>query len=144
MSARPRPGIVVFHEAGHVRAALDAAEELGLSLVLRTAPGAAAYAGPRYLKRLVERAAGGSAAEALIDCGDDAGLALTALDAGWHRVLFTGRPAVRAKLAGIAAKTGSQVSAARAPALDLLDHREPVAACREFLQPRRRKSAMAR
>ena len=127
-----------------MRAALDAAAELGVSLVLRSAPGAAAYAGPRYLKRLVERAAGGSAAEVLIDCGDDAGLALTALDAGWRRVLFTGRPAVRAKLAGIAARTGAEVSAARAPALDLLDHPEAAAACREFLRQRRRKSAMAR
>ena len=116
-----------------MRAALDAAEELGVPLVLRTAPGAAAYAGPRYLKRLVERAAGGGAVEALIDCGDDAGLALTALDAGWRRVLFTGKPAVRAKLAAIAAKRGSQVSAARAPALDLLGISEPAAACREFL-----------
>ena len=143
VSAKPRPGVVVFHEAGHVRAAIEAAEELGVAVVLRTAPGAAAYAGPRYLKRLVERA-GGGAAEALFDCGDDAGLVLTALEAGWRRVLFSGRPAVRAKLAAIAAKRGSRLSATRAPALDLLGISEPAAACREFLHPGGRKSAMAR
>jgi hypothetical protein len=132
VSAKPRPSVVVFHEAGHVRAAIEVAGELGVALILRTAPGAAAYAGPRYLKRLVDRAGGGGA-EAHIDCGDDAGLVLTALEAGWRRVLFTGRPAVRVKLAAIAAKTGAQVSSGRASALDLLGISEPAAACRDFL-----------
>jgi hypothetical protein len=143
VSAKSGPGVVVFHEAGHVRAAIEVAGELGVALILRTAPGAAAYAGPRYLKRLVERAGGGGA-EAHIDCGDDAGLVLTALEAGWRRVLFSGRPAVQAKLAAIAAKQGSRVSATRASALDLLGISEPAAACREFLRPGGRKSTMAR
>ena len=39
----------------------------------------------------------------VIDCGDDAGLAMAALREGMRDVLFTGRADVAARLAGIAA-----------------------------------------
>jgi hypothetical protein len=110
---------------------------------LRSAPGAAAYAGPAYLKRLVERAAE-APADVQIDCGDDPGLAQAALRLGWRRVLFTGRPAVRAKLADIAAKRGGEVSGDRDSALDLVDHPDPETACRDYLAPARPGSAQVR
>jgi len=131
--------VVVFHDLGQARAALAAAAELGVALTLRSAPGAAAYAGPAYLKRVVERALDEhpeANSEAIIDCGDDTGAALTALRLGWRRLLFDGAAEVGAKLAEMAARAGAEVSRERPSALDLLDSRAPLEACRAYLERR--------
>jgi fructose/tagatose bisphosphate aldolase len=138
--ARRRPlTVVVFHDLGQARAALAAAAECGRPVTLRTAPGAAAYAGPAYLKRVVETAIAehpGAGSDAVIDCGDDPGVALTALRLGWRRLLFDGHRETGAKLADMAAQLGAEVTRARPPGLDLLDNREPRGACRAYLERR--------
>ncbi len=48
---------IVFHSLDHARAALAAAARLGVPVTLRSAPGAAAYAGAGYLKAIVDAAA---------------------------------------------------------------------------------------
>lgn len=136
--ARHGPGcVVVFHSAEHACAALAAAAEASCAVTLCTAPGAAAYAGPAYLKRLIERAQGqypAAKAEAVIDCGDDPGLVFTALRAGWKRIAFTGHGEARAKLADIARKSAAEVTP-RAPAgLDLATAEDALAACREGMR----------
>jgi hypothetical protein len=70
---------------------------------LRTAPHAAGRLGPRYLKAVIDRAHL-PVSEAIIDCGDDAGLVLKSLAVGWRRVAFSGAPALAQKLADIAEK----------------------------------------
>ena len=127
--------IILFNSLDHARAAAAAASELDVPLTLRSAPGAAAYAGVGFLKAAVDQAAGGGDIEAVIDCGEDAGTALAALRAGWSRVVFSGPPDTLEKLADIAAQQGARVAApdAEAAALDLLDVADPLAACREFL-----------
>jgi hypothetical protein len=67
-----------------------------------TPPGAAQYAGPSYLKAAYER--DNPDAEAWIDCGDDAGLVLRAIKAGWSRILFNGRKTVTERVADICAQ----------------------------------------
>lgn len=91
---------VIFHDLADARAAL-AAHESPAALVLQTAPGVAAYAGVGYLMAVIEQA-GADRRAAIIDCGDDPGLALAALRTGWKNVLFSGRKDVRSKLAQIA------------------------------------------
>lgn len=45
----------------------------------------------------------------LVDCGDEAGLVLAALRTGLKRLVFTGAPAVQAKLQAIAAAMGAAI-----------------------------------
>ena len=48
--------------------------------------------------------------EAVIDCGEDADIAMAALRTGWRRLLFSGRGEVCAKLAQIAEQQGASVT----------------------------------
>ncbi len=97
---------VIFHDLADARAALESAT----AVTLQTAPGAAAYAGAGYLMAVIEQA-GADKAEAVIDCGEDAGIALAALRGGWKRLLFSGRKEVFIKLAQIAEQQGARVTA---------------------------------
>lgn len=129
---------IVFHSLDHACAACAAAAEAGDRLTLRTAPGAAAYAGSQYLKAIVDRAAAeypDVALDATIDCGTDAGTAQGALRIGWKTIAFSGPAPVRERLSDIAAQRGARVVAndPGEAALDLLDHPDPALACRRFL-----------
>ena len=52
--------VILFNSLDHARAAAAAARELDVPLTLRSAPGAAAYAGVGFLKAAVDQAAGGA------------------------------------------------------------------------------------
>ena len=135
----PRP--IIVHSAEHIRAALEAAHQLGVGVTLRTAPGAAHYAGPLYLIKLVAQAIDGEPrpvgadrlAEIVLDCGEDAALAHAAIRTGWRAVLFTGPARLRAEVRAAAEAHGASVLSRAAPALDLLDEAQPLAACRAWL-----------
>ena len=99
---------VIFHDLAAARAALAAARENHTTITLQTAPGVAAYAGVGYLMAVIEQA-GADKHAAVIDCGEDAGLALAALRTGWKKLLFSGRRDVCAKLAQIAEQQGAEV-----------------------------------
>lgn len=134
--------VVVVHSLEHARAVLAAAAELGIPVTLRTAPGAAAYAGPLYLKELADRAleeTPRAQAQALIDCGDDPALVLAAMRMGWKRVLFRGGAEVGAKLTDIAGQLGAEIVRGAPSGLDLLDSADARAACRAYLQPTPRR-----
>jgi hypothetical protein len=94
------PPEVGVHDLGQARAALAAAADLAITIQLRSAPDAAAYAGVGYLQAL------GAAAghELLIDCGDDAGLVMAALRTGCRKLAFSGSSELAAKLADLAAQ----------------------------------------
>ena len=131
-----RPRIIV-HSLAHAEAALAAAADLGVPVMLASAPGAAGYAGPLWFKALIEEACRGhpeADAASLLDCGEEPGTALGALRAGIKHIRFTGDDATRQRLADIAAQLDAIVEGKDAsPALDLLDARDPAAACRAFL-----------
>jgi hypothetical protein len=59
---------------------------------------------------------------------------------GFRRVAFSGRPAMRAKLARAAGKCGGGLAPARAPShvLDLLDSPHPEVACGAYFDRRRK------
>ena len=133
-AARPR---IIVHSLAHAEAALAAAAALAIPVTLASASAAGGYAGPLWFKALVEKARRShrtAAAAALLDCGEEPGTALGALRAGIKQIRFTGDVAAREPLAEIAAQVGATVEFGEAPAaLDLLDARDPAAACRAFL-----------
>ena len=132
-----RPGRpVIVHDLSHAVAALQAASELGVPVTLRSAPGAADYLGSGTFKAIVDVARErwpDVPVTAVLDCADAAGYALGALRIGIKVVRFRGRPAVRRKLADIAARSGARLDADRRAALDLLDCPDPLSDCREWL-----------
>jgi fructose/tagatose bisphosphate aldolase len=128
---------IIVHSLAEARAALGAAAALGVPVTLMSAAGAGAYAGPRWFKALIEAACAehpGVAVDAVLDCAEEAGTVMSALRAGITRVRFTGSPAMRDRLAAIAAATGAALEdESGGETLDLLEARDPAAAARAFL-----------
>ncbi len=131
---RPR---VIVHSLEHALAALQAAEEMSVPVTLASAAGAGAFAGPRWFLAVLAEAARaypGAAYDAVVDCADEPGTALAALRAGVRRVAFAGGDEAGQKLAEIAAAMNAAIeNGTAAPALDLIDARDPLAACRVYL-----------
>lgn len=127
---------IIFHSLAHAVAALAAARETGADICLVTAPGAARYAGPDHLKKIIDLALAdheGSPPDVLIDCGEDAGPAMSALRAGWKVMAFNGEPTVKRKIADMAAQCGASIIERPVEVLDLLDEPDPDAACQRWL-----------
>ncbi len=127
---------IIVHSLDQARTAMAAAAALGVPLTLASAPGAAAYLGPGWFRKMTAIAAQEYPQvplTAVLDCGGKAGHALAALSAGVLFIRFTGRKAVAAKLAEIAAVQGGALITGRLRALDLLDEPDPAAACRKWL-----------
>jgi hypothetical protein len=97
------PAQVVVHHLEQAQTALAAAAELGCAIELRSAPGAAGYAGVGYLKALGDELG----RELLVDCGDDAGLVMAALRTGCRRIAFSGSDELACQLADMAAQFGA-------------------------------------
>jgi fructose/tagatose bisphosphate aldolase len=130
------PRAVIVHDLSHARAALAAASALEVPVTLLSAPGAAAYLGAGYFQAMVEAARAefpSVPAPAVLDCGDKPGLALAALRQGVETVRFSGKQDVEANIADIARKYGGELRTDAPPALDLLDHADAEAACRDWL-----------
>jgi hypothetical protein len=128
---------IIVHSLAEARAALGAAAALGVPVTLMSAAGAGAYAGPRWFKALIDAACAehrGVAVEAVLDCAEEAGAVMSALRAGITRVRFSGAPAMRDRLAAIAAAAGATLDdESGGETLDLLEARDLAAAARAFL-----------
>jgi 2-keto-3-deoxy-6-phosphogluconate aldolase len=123
---------IVIHSLGHAVAALAAACTRGTAVTVASAPGAALTVGPGWFKAVIEQACErypGVAVTAILDCGDEPGAAMAALRAGLKHLRFHGADEVRGKLA----EMGAIFAPSADEALDLLDIREPEAACAAFL-----------
>jgi hypothetical protein len=115
-SARARPKravaerVAVVHSLAEVRAVL-AAERVSAA-VLVSPPGAAGYLGVGFFAALVDAARDefpGIAIEAVMDCGEDPGWALSALRMGFKTIVLRGDPRARARVAAIARAMGAHV-----------------------------------
>lgn len=116
---------MVVHHLDQARAALAAAAELGCAIELRSAPGAAGYAGVGYLKALGDEVGH----QLLIDCGDDAGLVMAALRTGCRRIAFSGSAELGRRLADMAEQLGATlVVEAQAPEVVMLQPEDDAAA----------------
>ncbi|MEC9453696.1 MAG: hypothetical protein VYE58_01290 [Pseudomonadota bacterium] len=108
---------------------------------MRSAPGAANYAGLAFLKALFDGAAQAcpeTRHSVIVDCGADAAVAHRAMVMGFRRIAFSGTGAMRDKLAQIATKCGAGLAPSRTPAyaLDLLDSHDPPGVCTAYLRRR--------
>ena len=128
---------IIVYSLEQARAAIEAAASAKVPVTLLSARGMATFMGPLWFKSLCDEAAAGAPAGgtlAVLDCADEPGTALAALRAGFKLVRFTGSEETRAKLDDIARKMGAAVEGAdEAATLDLVDARDPLAACERFL-----------
>jgi hypothetical protein len=130
------PRAVIIHSLAQARAALAAAERLDRPIILYSAEGAAAYGGAAWFRAVIAAAQAAhprARCEAVLDCGDSAGLALAALREGCRAIVIRGAPALRRKLAAIAATTAARLDAGAGDALDLRHSMDPEAAVATWL-----------
>ena len=115
--------VIAVHVLAHAVAALTAAAEIGRPIILASAPAAGIAGGPGWWRELIAaaRAAVPAAkAMAVLDCGEDAGVAQGAIRAGVEAIVFTGPRWVAERLADIAGRSGCTVLVQRpAATLDL-------------------------
>ena len=128
---------VVVHDLAQACAALAAAAEAGVTVTLRSAPGAAGSLGaPLFLAMIAAARSAVPAAPApavVVDCGDAAGHAMAALRAGAPAVRVRLTEPAHSRVAQLAARYGATMDTAVGPVLDLCDRRDSLAACREWL-----------
>jgi len=127
---------VRVHTVQHARAALAAASELGKPVTLISAKGAAATLGAGYFRKMIDAARADfpdAAAEAILDCGDDPGYALAALQEGMEAIRVDAPVDVRRKIDDIAVQCGARLDTDDDDALDLLDIVDAEAAARDWL-----------
>jgi len=129
---------VIVHSLDHARAALAAADGLGAAVTLRSPPGAAAYLGASVFRDMMAEAVlafPDVPHTAVLDCGNDPGLALNALRHGIKALRLDASPDVCRRVADIAAQTGAVLDEDTTPALDLFADADADAACRAWLAP---------
>lgn len=128
---------IIVHGLEQARAAIAAARDLDQPVILRSAAGAAGSAGAPYFAALIEAARAewpDGPVEAVLDCGTEPGFVLAGLRVGLKRLRFGGAAAAFERLAEIATRYEAAVERdTDGPILDLLNHSDPLAACRNFL-----------
>ena len=127
---------IIIHSFDHATAALAAAEQYDCPVILLSAPEAAAYLGATVFRDMVAAAAAihpRARHTAVLDCGDDPGLALGALRHGIKGVRITNGKEIQDKLADIAEQRGAFVHRDGEETMDLLGMDDPLAACRAWL-----------
>jgi hypothetical protein len=110
----------VIHALAHAVAALTAAAEANRAIILLSAPDAGLYTGAGWFAALTAAAHAAipaARATAMLDCGDDAGAAQSAIRAGIENIIFNGRSDVAARLADIGKQQGARVLTQRPPVL---------------------------
>jgi fructose/tagatose bisphosphate aldolase len=123
MTNRP----IIVHGLEDAKTAIAVAAQLGCPVTLRSAPGAAAYLGPQVFRDMIAEARSGQKAtnvRVIFDCGDDPGLALSALRHGLKTILIDAPRETFDKITDIAAQTDARVETAQpdgTKTLDLLD-----------------------
>ncbi len=127
---------IIIHSVDHATAALAAAEQFDRPVTLLSAPAAAAYLGATVFRDMIAAAAElhpRARHQAVLDCGDDPGLAMGALRHGIKGVRITNGKVIRDKLADIAGQRGAFVYEDGGETIDLLGMTDPLAACRAWL-----------
>lgn len=127
---------VIVHCLDHARAALAAAQDLGVPVTLASAPGASAYLGPAWLPQVAAEASEAfpdAAYDLLLDCGERAGDVMAALREGVPQVVYSGPEATAQKLESQAEGHGARLVRNRPAGHDLLDREDAFDACRQWL-----------
>lgn len=127
---------VIIHSSAHARAALAAATRLNRPVTLYSAANAAAYGGAAWFAAIVTAARSDfpdAQCDAVLDCGDQAGWALAALRHGCRALVLRATPAIRDKIAAIAATQDARLDDGATAALDLRHCGDPDSAVMAWL-----------
>ena len=132
------PPAIIVHSGAQALAAAEAATALGRPLTLRSAPGGTLGVGWfASLGALLAERHPMLDLTLVLDCADEAGMALGALRRGLKVIRVDGSVAVRAKLGALAATYGARLDEDRRPPLDLagelLERADLAARCRDWL-----------
>ena len=104
-------------------------------MTVLTPVNAGQYAGPAYyfeMLRALEREFPAARLRAVLDCGDDAAIAVAALELGWRAVILRGNATARARVGDIANRLKSELLARRPAAVELSEKGDPAAFCRDY------------
>ncbi len=138
-----KPRVIIIHSLDHARSAVAAAIQCGVPVTIASAPFAAAYAGAGWFRKVVEKAVAEQDGltpgqiTAVLDCGDEPGLALSALRQGMKVIRYNGTAASRGKIAAIAAELGAELWHGKMDSLDLDGVNNATDSCRKWLENRR-------
>ena len=137
---------IITYSLDHMLAALEAANCLNVEILILSAPGAAGSLGSGVFQSMVEQLRQhhpNATFTAALDCGADAGHALAAIRQGVDSLVLSSRCTAHDRIVDIANQNQTEVidtkvydGKADARPLDLKDHLDPLAACREFLHTR--------
>lgn len=139
------PVCFVVHELAHATAALDAARRHHVPVMLTSAPGAARSGGAGWWRELIAQArsqAPNAEMTSVLDCADEAGMALAAIRAKVEGIAVKTPDETQRRIADIAEQASvSLISIPWADAVDLARVNDPQAACENHLAERARNVA---
>jgi fructose/tagatose bisphosphate aldolase len=128
--------VIIIHTLEHARAALEAASEARMPVIVQSAPDAIHYAGSLYLLTLF-RQARHSVPDAdaifILDADAAAAEAISAMQMGHTHLRSNAQSGLAGKISDIAAQLGVVMIAGEYEALDLLRHHDAKEACRKWL-----------
>tara|TARA_B100001123_G_scaffold150676_1_gene174213 strand:+ start:2313 stop:2750 length:438 start_codon:yes stop_codon:yes gene_type:complete len=132
-------GEVICYLGEHFQATFEVISKLGTGAqpIIRTAPGAAEYAGVQFLWDLVKLNQGGSQkyTRVVLDCGENPATVFGALRTGWKNIGFTGPPKLQEKVVSLLSQHGGQVFYLNeGPVLDLRHSADPTIDCASWLE----------
>ncbi len=129
---------IIVYALSDAKAVALAGLEQGLPVWVMSAPGIAGTIGPRWLKEILAQAQAAYpkvTVNGVLDCGDNEGHALMALQHNIIHVRYTGSLRTAYKLTALAEKSGAQIHQNFAETLDLRDADDLVHAAMEWLEP---------
>ena len=140
MTNRP----IIVHDLKDAITAISVASNQGCRVTLRSAAGAAAYLGPQVFYEMIETAKigkEGTEVQAVFDCGEDTGIALSALRHGLKTIRIDAPTRTLEKISDIAKQFQAKVERAPpeteeelATALDLIELEDAESAIKSWLK----------
>ena len=132
-------GEVICYLGEHFQATFEVISKLGTDAqpIIRTAPGAAEYAGVQFLWDLIKLAQGRSQKYngVVLDCGENPATVFGALRTGWKNIGFTGPPKLQDKVISLMSQHGGQVfDLNKGPVLNLRHSADPTTDCTSWLK----------
>lgn len=132
------PACFMIHELHHAVAALKMSERMDIPVTLVSAPGAARSGGAGWWRALIAqaRAAAPTArASSILDCADEAGMALAAIREGVEAIAISAPNPAFERLADIARQSGVEILPIPwDAACDLAGSNDPQADCENHLR----------
>ena len=131
-TARP----VIIHGIYHAQASCRAAIGNGHSVTIWSALGASSYMGPRWfyeIIRMVRSEFPNLQILGILDCGDQPGDALAAIETGIEALALTGKPSTIRSIREIADQAGVNLHSRPSNKLDLANCMDAEACCRRWV-----------